>query len=247
MVLLLAGSPVLGDPKGKPEGGERARPAAPQPPAQPQKRPPPQASPPPQQRQQQPRQEAPRPPPQQARPEQPRPPSPHARPEQREARPEQPRPPPPQQARPEQHEARPEQARHEEHEAQPIRRAEPMREGERHAEWQEHRARDWSSEHRGWTQRGGYTGYRIPESRYDGSFGRGHGFRFASSGMVFVGGIPRFQYGGFRFSVLDPWPEYWAPSWYDDDDVYVEYFGDGYYLLNPRYPGDRIAVSVYLE
>lgn len=62
-----------------------------------------------------------------------------------------------------------------------------------------------------------------------------------------VAGLPRFQYGGFRFSVHDPWPEYWSDRWYDDDDVYVEYSVDGYYLFNPRYPGDRLAVSVYLE
>jgi len=27
----------------------------------------------------------------------------------------------------------------------------------------------------------------------------------------------------------------------------VDYYGDGYYLFNRRYPGDRIAISFYLN
>jgi hypothetical protein len=61
------------------------------------------------------------------------------------------------------------------------------------------------------------------------------------------GGILRFQYGGFGFSVMDSWPEYWSDDWYDNDDVYIDYSGDGYYLYNRRYPQDRIAVSVNLN
>ena len=30
----------------------------------------------------------------------------------------------------------------------------------------------------------------------------------------------------------------------DNDDVYIEYYGDGYYLYNRRYPQERIAVIV---
>jgi hypothetical protein len=65
--------------------------------------------------------------------------------------------------------------------------------------------------------------------------------------VVFVGGHRRFQYGGYWFGFVDPWPEYWSDSWYDDDDVYVDYYGDGYYLYNRRYPGDRIAITFYLN
>jgi hypothetical protein len=63
-----------------------------------------------------------------------------------------------------------------------------------------------------------------------------------------VGGYPRFQYGGFWFSVMDPYPEYWGANWYQTDDVYVAYSGDGYYLYNRRYanrPG--IAISIPFE
>jgi hypothetical protein len=113
--------------------------------------------------------------------------------------------------------------------------------------WQQRRARTWDSEHRSWQQRGGYSGYRIPDDRYRGSFCRSHYFRIYSQPVVVVGGYPRFQYGGYWFSVVDPWPEYWSDGWYDNDDVSIEYLGDGYYLYNRRYPGDRIAVNVYVN
>jgi hypothetical protein len=61
------------------------------------------------------------------------------------------------------------------------------------------------------------------------------------------GGYPSFQYGGFWFSILDPWPESWDANWYDNDDVYVGYYGGGYYLYNRRYPSDPIAIEVYLN
>lgn len=113
--------------------------------------------------------------------------------------------------------------------------------------WQERRARDWRSEHRNWEQRGGYTGYRIPENRYRGHFGPRRIFRLRSYPLIVFGGYPRFQYGGFWFSVLDPWPEYWSENWYDSDDVYIDYSGDGYYLYNRRHPLDRIAISVSIQ
>ena len=62
-----------------------------------------------------------------------------------------------------------------------------------------------------------------------------------------MAGIPLFQYGGFWFCVVDPWPEYWEDNWYEKDDVYIDYSGDGYYIYNQRYPRDRIAISVYLN
>jgi hypothetical protein len=65
--------------------------------------------------------------------------------------------------------------------------------------------------------------------------------------VVVVGGYPRFRYGGFWFSIVDPWPEYWSPDWYDNDDVYIEYAGDGYYMYDRRYPGVGIAISVSLN
>ncbi len=113
--------------------------------------------------------------------------------------------------------------------------------------WQQHRATNWQSEHRDWQQRGGYNGYRIPDTRYRSNFGPSHYFRIHSYPMEVYGGYPRFQYGGFWFGFMDPWPEYWSDDWYDNDDVYVVYSDDGYYLYNRQYPRDRIAITVYVN
>jgi hypothetical protein len=118
---------------------------------------------------------------------------------------------------------------------------------EHRAVWQEHRAHNWQSEHRNWRERGGYNGYRIPEDRYRVHFGPDHWFRIYSYPVVVVGGYPRFQYGGFWLSLIDPWPEYWSDDWYENDDVYIDYSGDGYYLYNRRYPRDRITITVYVN
>ena len=122
-----------------------------------------------------------------------------------------------------------------------------MQPGQQREVWQQHRARDWQSEHRDWQQRGGYNGYRIPDDRYRGNFGANHWFRIHRYPMELYGGYPRFQYGGFWFGLMDPWPEYWSDDWYDNDDVYVVYSEDGYYLYNRRYPRDRIAITVYVD
>jgi hypothetical protein len=70
-------------------------------------------------------------------------------------------------------------------------------------------------------------------------------FRIYSYPVVFVEGYPRFNYGGYWVQLVDPWPEYWAPDWYYTDDVYIDYWNDGYYLFDPRYPGVPIAVMIY--
>ena len=61
--------------------------------------------------------------------------------------------------------------------------------------------------------------------------------------MVY-GGYPRFQYEGYWITLIDPWPEYWSNDWYDNDDVYIAYGDDGYYMYNHRYPGIGIAISI---
>lgn len=128
----------------------------------------------------------------------------------------------------------------------PSQQGQRVQQAEQRGVWQQHRARSWQAEHRTWQQRGGYIGYRIPEDRYRGYFGPAHAFRIYSFPLVVVGGYPRFQYNGFWFSVVDPWPEYWSDGWYENDDVYIDY-SDGYYLYNRRYPQDRIAITVYVN
>ena len=81
---------------------------------------------------------------------------------------------------------------------------------------------------------------RIPDERFQASFGRGHEFHMGNP--VMVGGYSRFQYGGFWFGFVQPWPA----GWYYTDDVYIDYVDGGYYMYDPYYPGARFAISVVL-
>jgi hypothetical protein len=81
---------------------------------------------------------------------------------------------------------------------------------------------------------------RIPDDRFRANFGREH--EFVISQPVVVGGFSRFQYGGFWFGFVQPWPV----GWYYTDDVYVDYIDGGYYLYNPYYPDARVSISVVL-
>jgi hypothetical protein len=112
--------------------------------------------------------------------------------------------------------------------------------------WQQHRAHNWESEHRNWQQRGSYNGYRIPEDRFRRYYGRDHWFRVYSLPFMVEGGYPRFRYGGYWASFVEPYPEYWGDNWYETDDVYVDYYNDGYYLYNRRYPG-RPGVTISIS
>src|SRR5208282_3998127 len=81
---------------------------------------------------------------------------------------------------------------------------------------------------------------RIPDDRFRASFGRAHDFHMGNP--VLVGGYSRFQYGGFWFGFVQPWPV----GWYYTDDVYIDYVDGGYYMYNPYYPGARFSISVVI-
>ncbi len=59
-------------------------------------------------------------------------------------------------------------------------------------------------------------------------------------------GYPRFSYGGFSFLLVDPWPGDWPEDWYSNDDLYIGYYDDGYYLYNRRYPDEALAITIVL-
>ena len=120
----------------------------------------------------------------------------------------------------------------------------PQHQGQVRSGFGQSRATSWQNEHQSWTQRGGYNGYRIPDNRFRQYFGRDHFFRIYGLPLVFVGGMPRFQYDGYWVTIMDPWPETWGPNWYETDNVYLDYAGDGYYLYDSLYPGFPIAVTV---
>jgi hypothetical protein len=81
---------------------------------------------------------------------------------------------------------------------------------------------------------------RIPDDRFRSNFGRSHEFHMGNP--VMVGGYSRFQYGGFWFGFVQPWPT----GWYYTDDVYIDYVDGEYYMFDPYYPGQRFAISVVL-
>ena len=78
----------------------------------------------------------------------------------------------------------------------------------------------------------------IPAARFQASFGRGHTFHVNRSD--FAGGSRRFQYGGFWFAMLNPWPAEWLYT----DDVYVDYMNGGYFLCDPVHPGVYLSITV---
>jgi type IV secretory pathway VirB10-like protein len=82
-------------------------------------------------------------------------------------------------------------------------------------------------------------GQRIPDEKLRGSFGREHRFHVRREEII-NRPQPVIVYGGYNFQLVDAWPAEWSY----DDDVYVDYVDDGYYLFDPIHPGFRIAVIV---
>ncbi|HTB97998.1 MAG TPA: hypothetical protein VK716_13380 [Terracidiphilus sp.] len=113
--------------------------------------------------------------------------------------------------------------------------------------WQQRRANHWDYEHQNWQQRGGYPGAKIPDDFLQSHYGPNHPFKMFDLPFSYQDGNPRFQYEGYWFTMVDPYPESWAGYWYQDDDLYVDYRGDGYYLFNrgyPKLPGIAIQASI---
>ncbi|MGB2663567.1 MAG: hypothetical protein WAK48_06170 [Candidatus Acidiferrum sp.] len=81
---------------------------------------------------------------------------------------------------------------------------------------------------------------RIPDERFRSNFGRGHEFRMGNP--VMVSGYSRFQYGGYWFGYVQPWPA----GWFYTDQFYIDYVDGGYYMYNPYYPGARFAITVII-
>ena len=81
-------------------------------------------------------------------------------------------------------------------------------------------------------------GGRIPDDRFRAHFGQEHRFRVTAANYS----SHRFQYGGYWFGFVDPWPTNWLYT----QDVYVVDIDGVYYLCNAMYPGVNIALSVTL-
>jgi hypothetical protein len=80
---------------------------------------------------------------------------------------------------------------------------------------------------------------RIPDSDFHAHFGREH--RFAPKRVQVYEGRPQFNYGGYVFEIVEVWPAGWG---YDDDDYYIDYVDDEYWLYSFRHPGVRLELII---
>jgi flagellar motor protein MotB len=81
----------------------------------------------------------------------------------------------------------------------------------------------------------GNGGGRIPADKFKANFGQQHTFRVSQSDYS----NRRFQYGGYSFGFVDPWPSNWLYT----QNVYVIEINGVYYLCNASFPGVNLALS----
>jgi hypothetical protein len=82
-------------------------------------------------------------------------------------------------------------------------------------------------------------GQRIPDDKFRARFGREHHFHVKRAESVNQA-QPQFVYAGYSFQLGQAWPADWSY----DDDCYIEYVGDNYYLYDLNHPGIQILVFV---
>jgi hypothetical protein len=83
---------------------------------------------------------------------------------------------------------------------------------------------------------------RIPENHFRSHFGGDHEFHI-NPRMLLAGGHEghrRFQFGGVRFGIVEPWPA----AWRETDAMYIDYIGGAYMLCNRAFPSVRVPVSI---
>ena len=78
-------------------------------------------------------------------------------------------------------------------------------------------------------------GGRIPADKFKANFGQQHTFRLTQADYS----NHRFQYGGYSFGFVDPWPSNWLYT----QNVYVIEINGVYYLCNASFPGVNLALS----
>jgi cytoskeletal protein RodZ len=77
-------------------------------------------------------------------------------------------------------------------------------------------------------------GRRIPDPQFQSSFGRQHTFQVQRSEGR------HFQTGGATFEVVEVWPS----DWIFEDECYIDFVDDDYYLIDVIHPEHRIIVIV---
>ncbi|MGB8010194.1 MAG: hypothetical protein WCF68_01160 [Terriglobales bacterium] len=84
----------------------------------------------------------------------------------------------------------------------------------------------------------GNRGGRIPADKFKANFGQQHTFRVSQGDY----NNHRFQYGGYSFGFVDPWPSNWLYT----QNVYVIEIDGVYYLCNASFPGVNLVLSFTL-
>jgi len=84
----------------------------------------------------------------------------------------------------------------------------------------------------------GNGGGRIPADKFKANFGQQHTFRVTQAEY----GNRSFQYGGYSFGFVDPWPSNWLYT----QNVYVIEINGVYYLCNASFPGVNLVLSFTL-
>src|ERR1035437_3301104 len=81
----------------------------------------------------------------------------------------------------------------------------------------------------------GNGGGRIPADKFKANFGQQHTFHVSQGDYS----NRRFQYGGYSFGFVDPWPSNWLYT----QNVYVIEINCVYYLCNASFPGVNLALN----
>ena len=84
----------------------------------------------------------------------------------------------------------------------------------------------------------GNRGGQIPADKFKANFGQQHSFRVTQADYS----NHRFQYGGYSFGFVDPWPSNWLYT----QNVYVIEINGVYYLCNASFPGVNLVLSFTL-
>jgi len=145
-----------------------------------------------------------------------------------------------QQAKPEkqQQQKAPQQAKGQEQQPKQAQQAKPEKQQQQKAPQQAKLAPQQETQQsraNGGNSGGGAHG-RISDDHYRASFGDSHRFHVNEGDFH----NRRFQYGGYSFGFIDPWPQGWLYT----DDVYVEYIDGGYYMFDSFHPGIRISINI---
>ena len=141
-----------------------------------------------------------------------------------------------QKAKPEEKKAQPEKSAKQE--VKPAAQEKNTKPEEKNAKQEEKNAKPVEKNAQPEQRAAGNGGGRIPADKFKASFGEQHSFRVSQSDYS----NHRFQYGGYSFGFVDPWPSNWLYT----QNVYVIEIDGVYYLCNASFPGVNLVLSFTL-